>query len=152
MSARAIASFRIDASKVAGVLAKVGQGLYDGVETGADLVLQTARQYCPVLSGQLVGSIDVQITRGIQNITGSAGPISSSAFGVTAIIAPHTDYDAYVEFGTGQRGAASTGAGEGPYKESWPGMVAQPYMRPACDTNREAVIEGIKTSVADAIQ
>jgi hypothetical protein len=50
---------------------------------------------------------------------------------------PHA---AYVEFGTGQRGAASAGAGNGPYSETWPGMPAQPYLRPALDTARPAIL------------
>lgn len=40
---------------------------------------------------------------------------------------PHAGY---VEFGTGQRGAA-TGRLDGGYDADWPGMIAQPYMYPA---------------------
>lgn len=43
---------------------------------------------------------------------------------------PHA---AYVEFGTGQRGAAS-GRYPGGYDGDWPGMSAQPYMYPAAQT------------------
>jgi HK97 gp10 family phage protein len=51
-------------------------------------------------------------------------------------------YAGYVEFGTGARGAASPGAGPFNYTLSWPGMPAQPYMRPALDSGRaEALAE-----------
>jgi hypothetical protein len=45
---------------------------------------------------------------------------------------PHA---AYVEFGTGQRGAAG-GRYPGGYDGEWPGMSAQPYMYPAAQTMR----------------
>jgi len=49
-------------------------------------------------------------------------------------------YAGYVEFGTGRRGAASPGAGPFPYRQSWPGMAAQPYCRPALDIGRSQVL------------
>jgi len=52
--------------------------------------------------------------------------------GVARVENPHA---AFVEFGTGRRGAA-TGAG-GSYDPDWPGMAAQPYMQPAADEMRE---------------
>jgi hypothetical protein len=45
-----------------------------------------------------------------------------------------------VEFGTGRRGASSAGAGPYSYDPNWPGMVAQPYMRPALDTARPQIL------------
>ena len=53
-----------------------------------------------------------------------------------------------VELGTGVRGASSPGAGPGPYKLSWPGMAARPYLRPAWDQHRREVIGVTSENVA----
>ena len=50
--------------------------------------------------------------------------ISASAY----VDNPHA---AYVEFGTGRRGAGSSSKVS--YDPDWPGMAAQPYMQPAAD-------------------
>jgi len=56
---------------------------------------------------------------------------------------PHA---AYVEFGTGVRGAA-TGAYDGGYDADWPGMVAQPYMFPAAQMMRgEFVVRMVRAA------
>jgi len=145
----AIASVKFTRGNTAGLLAKVASGLYDGVATAAKLVEDEAIARCPVDTGALVSSIGTEVTRGIQNV--SNGPLADSLFAVSARIAPHTDYAAYVEFGTGERGASSAGAGPGPYASNWKGQVAQPYMRPALDNNRDAAEEAIKSAVRDAL-
>ena len=145
----ASATFKLNAN-TAGILARVATGLYDGVTAGAALVEDSAIARCPVDSGDLVSSIDTKVTRGIQAAM-AGGPISDSLFAVQAVVAPHEPYAAYVEFGTGQRGAASSGAGPGPYREDWPGMVAQPFQRPALDENRDAVVEAVRESVKSAL-
>jgi HK97 gp10 family phage protein len=58
----------------------------------------SAKVICPVDTGALSGSIKADVKE------------------FTATIAPHKEYDAYVEFGTIK-------------------MAAQPYMRPAADLN-----------------
>lgn len=75
--------------------------------------------------------------------------------GLTAVMRVDNPHAAYVEFGTGQRGAASAGAapGEGGYDPDWPGMCAQPYMYPAAQQMRpgfagrmlKAALEGLMT-------
>jgi hypothetical protein len=60
---------------------------------------------------------------------------------------PHA---AYVEYGTGQRGEASAGAGDGPYDPNWPGMVAQPFLRPATDLSRPAIVEIFRDNFSSA--
>lgn len=152
MAARAIAKIQIDPSKIAGLLAKVANGLYDGVTDASNLIRDEAKTLAPVDTGALRDSIDATVVRGIQNVMASDQPMKVSALSVTGTIAPHVDYAAYVEFGTGQRGAASTGAGLGPYSPNWKGMVAQPYMRPAFDSNRERAVEIVKESVADSLK
>ena len=55
-------------------------------------------------------------------------------YGCMRVVNPHA---AYVEFGTGRRGAESADAREGGmYDAEWPGMAAQPYMQPAADRAR----------------
>src|SRR5690348_3950743 len=122
MAARAQATFR--GGNPAGLLAKVASGLYDGVVAAANLVYDEAVARCPVDTGALVSSIGIDVQRGIQSVQ-MGGPIQQSMFSVSAQIAPHVDYAAYVEFGTGVRGASSAGAGPGPYNPAWPGMAAQ---------------------------
>ena len=45
---------------------------------------------------------------------------------VRGTVEANAPYAAYVEYGTGQRGAASAGAGAGPYSPNWPAGYASP--------------------------
>lgn len=152
MGVRATANVKINYSGVQGLLAKVASGLYDGVSEASELIRDDAKAICPVDTGALQSSIDAQVQRGIVGIMGSEQSMKSSSFAVTGIIAPHEHYAAYVEFGTGDRGRASAGAGPGPYTEGWPGQRAQPYMRPALDSNRANAVDIVRASVEDAIK
>jgi HK97 gp10 family phage protein len=109
-----------------------------GVAIGAKIIEEEAKSICPVDTGALQASIQAQepVTEGNQ---------------VTAEIIAGEHYAAYVEYGTGERGAASAGAGEGPYSPHWPGMAAQPYMRPPLDTRRGDVFDAIAQEVAGAL-
>ena len=49
--------------------------------------------------------------------------------GLQAAVQVSNPHGAYVEFGTGRRGA-QTGRAPGGYDGSWPGMAAQPYLFP----------------------
>ena len=68
--------------------------------------------------------------------------------GTVKVVNPH---GAYVEFGTGRRGA-QTGRAPGGYDGGWPGMAAQPYLFPVAMEMRgefprrmgRAVLEGLK--------
>lgn len=95
-----------------------------GVEEVTQLIEDRAKEMCPVDTGALQASIRSEIRETGATIVGE--------------VAPHTDYAAFVEYGTGQRGAASPGAGEGPYSATWPGMAAQPFMRPALEEGKTA--------------
>ena len=141
------ADVKFERGDIPGLLARVAAGLYDGVLDASEMVYQEAVSRCPVDTGALVSSIGVEIFRGIQAMK-QGGPLAGSMFSVLAQIAPHTHYAAYVEYGTGQRGASSAGAGPGPYSPTWPGMAAQPYMRPALDNNRAEVEDVIREAVA----
>ena len=56
-------------------------------------------------------------------------------------------YAAYVEYGTGIRGSESEGAGDVKYSETWPGMPAQPYIRPAYDEFKDQAPDMIKSKI-----
>lgn len=95
------------------------------VEESCALIQERAKALCPVDTGALRDSITTEIQELERTIRG--------------VVSPHQYYAPYVEFGTGIRGAGSAGAGLGPYRMDWPGMVAQPYMRPAIDESREPI-------------
>lgn len=109
-----------------------------GVQLGAEIVAEEARALVPVDTGELRGSIE-------------AKPAEVNGARVTSLVTADAPHAAYVEYGTGQAGAGSAGAGPGPYDPNWPGMVAQPYMRPAIDTRRGEVIEAIHAEVRGAL-
>ena len=71
---------------------------------------------------------------------------------VVGTVGPHVDYAAYVEFGTGIAGANSPGAGAGPYNPNWPGMPAQPYMRPAFDEVKPTILDLFSSQIATALK
>ncbi len=105
-----------------------------GVQAFAELVLQEAQAIVPVDTGELRDSGSVVMEEGDKRVTGHI-----------VFSAPHA---AFVEFGTGQRGAGSPGAGPYSYSPTWKGMAAQPYLRPALDTARDAGKELFKSQVA----
>lgn len=100
---------------------RVVPALVGAVTEAAEAVAEEAQAIVPVDTGELRDSIGI----------GPVALIGNAVQGSVQATSPHA---AYVEFGTGQRGAASAGAGAGPYSESWPGMPAQPYLRPALDS------------------
>jgi len=106
------------------------------VEAACGLIQATAQEYCPVDTGRLRDSITVEVEQLDTTVRGTVGP--------------HTDYAAFVEFGTGIRGASSPGAGAGPYSPTWPGMVAQPYMRPAMDESVGPIMELFRSQIGAA--
>lgn len=131
MNLRAKSTFR------AGSFAKLEQLLVPrltaGAQAGADAVLEISQGLVPVDTGELKesGGTSVEWTG-----TRVVGYVTYGAY-----------YSAYVEFGTGRRGAESPGAGPGPYKASWPGMRAQPYCRPALDVGRAQVLEAFRAAL-----
>ena len=123
-------NFRADSSVKPVDLSRLMQmivpALVAATTDACDAVATEAETIVPVDTGELRASIGV----------GSVALVGSAVEGSVVATAAHA---AYVEFGTGQRGSASPGAGPYPYTESWPGMPAQPYLRPALDTARPAI-------------
>lgn len=110
-----------------GISGLVLDALVPGAETAAELVAEEARRIVAVDTGDVQSKI-------------VARPAVVSGTAVTVAVVSESDHGGYLEFGTGQAGAGSAGAGPGPYDPNWPGMVAQPYLRPAMDTTRSEVL------------
>lgn len=116
----------------------IGPAVLASVEAACGLIEQTAKGFCPVDTGALRDSITSNVQELEKTVRGS--------------VAPHMPYAEFVEFGTGIRGASSSGSGAGPYSTSWPGMPAQPYMRPALDESREPIMELFRSQIGLAIK
>lgn len=115
---------------------RIRAAVRSAVEGGCALIEGPAKEYCPVDTGALQASITSTVEDLDSGVRGSVGP--------------NMPYAAFVEFGTGERGAASPGAGAGPYGAR-PGMPAIPYMRPALDENRGNVLELFRQNIAEAL-
>jgi HK97 gp10 family phage protein len=109
------------------------------VEAASQLIVNEAQAICPVDTGALKDSIS------------AGGSVESNVSSVVKITAG-APYAGYVEYGTGVRGSESPGAGPYPYTMTWKGMRAQPYMRPALDTTRDAVRELFASQLAIALK
>jgi hypothetical protein len=104
------------------VIAEITEAITEAAQDMAQVVLLEAQRIVPVDTGELRDSGQVSMRD-----TGST---------VVADIEFLAGHAAYVEYGTGIRGAASPGAGPYPYSPTWPGMRAQPYLRPALEIAR----------------
>ncbi len=110
------------------VISEYASKIKAAVERSQDIVKQEAERLVPVDTGELALSI-------------TAAPIVDDGQTYSGLVIATADHAAYVEFGTGARGAASEGAGDVPYNRNWPGMPAQPYLRPALDYARKQILE-----------
>ena len=108
------------------------------VQQAGEMIQQAARRLCPVATGALRDSIFVEVQQLEKTARASVGPTMH--------------YSGYVEFGTGIRGASSPGAGQGPYSPTWPGMPAQPYMRPALDEQKDNIKDLFRANISTAIR
>ena len=119
------------------IIAKVTEGIRNGVIKWAGTVLDTAQAMVPVDTGDLKASGHVTVAD-----TGKT---------IAAAVSFDMPYAMYVEFGTGVRGAASAGAGDGPYSTSWVGMPAQPYLRPAFEQHRNEAESMTRETISEAV-
>ena len=110
-----------------GQFAKVVMGprCAEATQASCELVQGIAQGYCPVDTGALRDSIAI------------SEPVEGDA-SVTQSVAPGMFYASFVEYGTGRRGDPSAPY---PHVETWPGMNAQPYMRPAMDEARGQIAD-----------
>lgn len=90
-----------------------------GLHRGAKKIQKNAKLLCPVDTGQLRNSIKTKS--------------EATQDGAKAEVYTNVEYAAYVEFGTGIKGASSNiDRPEGvSYNSQWKGQKAQPYMSPA---------------------
>ena len=110
----------------------------DGVNAALKIIYDRSQELVAVDTGALKDS-------------GSINEAQSTGLTVSGSVQYTASYAAYVEFGTGIRGEASPGAGEGPYNPTWPGMAAQPYIRPAMDESHDQVKGEISQSLRSVL-
>jgi HK97 gp10 family phage protein len=106
-------------------VAKIKAAVQLSVEQACQIITEEAQAIVPVRTGALRDSIGWSTEEQGQKIIGT--------------VSAKMPYAGFVEWGTGRRGAESAGAGPYSYTMSWPGMAAQPYMRPSVDAARAAV-------------
>lgn len=102
----------------------------------------------------------MEIARGMAPVgDGSGGrhlvdSFSCQARGLTAVVQVTNDHAAYVEFGTGRRGAMSAGVSPAApgYDGDWPGMAAQPYMYPMAQRMRGEFPERMAGAAREALR
>jgi hypothetical protein len=131
----ATATFRPRSAAGQFIEAYVTPGVVAALIVSTQAVAQVAQSICPVDTGALRDSI-VAEPPVVTDLTAEAD-ISAGMF-----------YAGYVEYGTGIRGSESEGAGPYPYDPKWPGMAAQPYMRPALDMARDQIREAFASQIA----
>jgi len=120
------------------VQSTINPAVRTAVEESAAAIAEEARAIVPVDTGELQNSIVYTLE--------DVGKV------VVGTVVAAADHAAYVEFGTGVRGAASPGSGPYPYSPTWPGMPAQPYMRPAMDTVRARIKAFFASSISVALR
>lgn len=135
---RATAIFRPRSDIGRFVDVKITPAVRKSVEEACGMIETRAKDLCPVDTGALRDSISTTVEELGKTIRGS--------------VAPTMPYASYVEFGTGIAGASSAGAGPYPYSPQWPGMVAQPYMRPALDEVKPQVEGVFRSNIGAAIE
>lgn len=113
-------------------------GVVEGVTELVDAVYDRSQALVPVNTGELKASGEKQVEEVGKTIRGT---VSYSA-----------GHAGYVEFGTGSAGASSTGAGPYSYDPNWPGMAAQPFLRPAYDEAKAQATDMIGSKVGLAIE
>ncbi len=121
------------------VASRVTPAALRAVAASQSLVVEEAKAICPVLTGNLRDSI-------------AAAEPDDTGKAVVGRIVAGASYAGYVEYGTGQRGAASPGAGPYPYSSQHPGQAAQPFMRPALDSARQKIKEEFSSQMTAGLK
>lgn len=133
MPLRATASFRPNPNLAGLIPNRIAPAVRASVQASLQLIQQAAQAACPVDTGALRDSITISME---DNDTGTSGSVGPTMF-----------YAEYVEYGTGRRGSPAPY----PHNMSWPGMKAQPYMRPAYDENKDAILDLFRGQIAAAL-
>lgn len=119
------------------------QATEKGVEKATKTVQTAAKLLCPVDTGYLRESIQ----------TNFAWQPSGECVGTVGTI---VEYAPYVEFGTGQMGAASPSPPKAPlslgYREDWKGQFAQPFLYPSLVDNHARIVKQLELELRKGIQ
>lgn len=132
------ASSSFNAGDVSGFVRSLASGAVQGVQAVAEQMVETEQAYAPVDTGALRDSIQASVT-------------VDEPERFEMVVGPSVDYSAYVEYGTGRRGAASPDAGPYAYDPEWAGMVPHPYVRPALDEVGPTASDTISASIKTAL-
>lgn len=124
MNIRSSATFQ--PGNIAAIQERITARVLSATTKGTQRILNTALELVPVDTGELQTSGHLVVTLEGQLVRGS--------------VIFDAGHAAFVEYGTGIRGASSAGAGPWDYNPEWPGMPAQPYLRPALDQNTSAIM------------
>ncbi len=129
-----IASVIVDTSGLTRIAGQIDKRAADVIAKNANDIMGEAVIRVPVDTGNLKNTIYTEISNG----------------GATAQIGASAEYAVYVEFGTGQRGAASPiNRPEGiEYSPGWMGMTAKPYLIPALEKFRQQFLDAWKELTA----
>lgn len=133
--------------KITGLASILGQlddlvnmdSLEQGMKASCALVERSAKQNVPVATGELRRSISSKVETDGQTVTGT-------------IYTP-LEYAPYIEYGTGlfaEKGGRNTPWSYQDDKGEWhttSGMPPQPFMRPALERNRTAILEKLGGSI-----
>lgn len=130
ISARAVFTPRNDLGRF--VPTNVTPAVLASVTAACTMIQKTAQTFSPVDTGALRDSITVDVRETESTTVGSVGP--------------HVPYADYVEYGTGLKGDPSV-----PHTDK-PGMVAQPYMRPALDESKPSILDLFRSNVSTGIR
>ena len=135
MRISAVATYRPRSTAGQFIAAKVTPAVTASVQASANVILDRSQELVPVGTGELKASGHVEVDES----------------GRVARVVYDSNHSAYVEFGTGQAGAASAWAGGGPYDPNWPGMAAQPYLRPAYEESKPGILDLFRSQIATGL-
>jgi len=116
-------------------------GTKKGISKSTTIIKRDAVRLCPVDTGRLRQSIAREVT--------------DTDNGIVGVVGTNVEYAPYVEYGTGERGAASNPifGEEEPVSHSAGvrGQVAQPFLRPAFYNNEQKVKDMIMRSIEEEL-
>lgn len=115
--------------------AVITPGARASVKATCDTIYDRSQQLVAVDTGELKGSGVVSVEDTEKTVVGKVRYTS--------------EHSEFVEFGTGAAGAGSAGASPNvSYNPSWPGMPAQPYLRPAYDETKPQILGLFRSNIA----
>lgn len=138
-----MAQITFDSEEVRGNLDKFANStldaeVNDGINKACQILLASAIENCPIDSGQLKGSLTMDVDEVKHKGT----------------VGTNVEYAPYVEIGTGVYSSQGTGRQDAwVYKDAkgnfhkTKGTRPQPFLKPALEENREKIIEVVKDAI-----